>query len=540
MVQSPCRLAGLVFVDKLRPGGDPGNGQELSRRGKNGSMSGENAPDRHASTAARSRRLDSWKEIADYLRVAERTAVRWEKERGLPVYRLPGGKRGAVYSESGEIDAWLRKGAGPRPASDTPSDTHGLTPTGPSSGESQTDDSSLAGEPPSPGPVLVPDPEARADPRWRSRGEHAGWAGVVLIALGVAWAWFATPAGGSGSTSSSRLESAIEMPTRARILPLERAVVAESDGGRILWRHEVPETIAQLQGLFYRLEQATHVVDLDGDGEVEVLASVPVHVSPGSGNTEIAESRLRCFSSQGQLLWEKVFREELAFQRDRFHGPWSHGIVRSVKVGSIRRVLWAVHHWNWWPSVLFSLDHHGREMSRFVHAGHIATMTPSEHGSRPHVLVGGVSNAYQAGFLAVLDAERLSGAGLTEPGSPYECLACPPGRPDRYLLFEPSEVTRAAGIPYNGVHEILALSNGYSVATADWDIEPQVVSYFDLDLSFRLRHSGSTAKLGIAHRRLEREGKIDHSWETCREREQPPRVRLWEADKGWADLTPLR
>jgi Tol biopolymer transport system component len=52
-------------------------------------------------------RLDSWKEIADYLKRDVRTAIRWEKERGLPVHRVPGGKRQAVFAHQQEIDAWM-------------------------------------------------------------------------------------------------------------------------------------------------------------------------------------------------------------------------------------------------------------------------------------------------------------------------------------------------------------------------------------------------------------------------------------------------
>ncbi len=54
-------------------------------------------------------RLDSWKEIAAYLRRDERTAIRWEKDRGLPVHRVPGGKRKAVFAYPAELDAWLTR-----------------------------------------------------------------------------------------------------------------------------------------------------------------------------------------------------------------------------------------------------------------------------------------------------------------------------------------------------------------------------------------------------------------------------------------------
>jgi hypothetical protein len=54
-------------------------------------------------------RLDSWKAIAVYLGRDLRTVRRWEKEKGLPVRRVPGGERRAVFAYRHEIDAWLGK-----------------------------------------------------------------------------------------------------------------------------------------------------------------------------------------------------------------------------------------------------------------------------------------------------------------------------------------------------------------------------------------------------------------------------------------------
>jgi len=56
----------------------------------------------------RSRRLGSWKEIAAYVGRDVRTVSRWEKERGFPVRRLPGGSGSSVFAYTEEIDAWLR------------------------------------------------------------------------------------------------------------------------------------------------------------------------------------------------------------------------------------------------------------------------------------------------------------------------------------------------------------------------------------------------------------------------------------------------
>ena len=59
-------------------------------------------PENHANG-----RLDSWKDIATYLARDVRTVSRWEKIKGLPVHRIPGGQRHAVFAYREELEAWM-------------------------------------------------------------------------------------------------------------------------------------------------------------------------------------------------------------------------------------------------------------------------------------------------------------------------------------------------------------------------------------------------------------------------------------------------
>lgn len=56
-------------------------------------------------------RLDSWKEIAAYLKREIRTVQRWEESECLPVHRHYHRKIGSVYAFKEEIDAWSRSRA---------------------------------------------------------------------------------------------------------------------------------------------------------------------------------------------------------------------------------------------------------------------------------------------------------------------------------------------------------------------------------------------------------------------------------------------
>src|SRR6266567_3554460 len=60
-------------------------------------------------------RLDSWKEIAAFLRRDVRTVQRWEKKEGLPVYRHQHDKLGSIYAYRAELTNWFttRQQSGP-------------------------------------------------------------------------------------------------------------------------------------------------------------------------------------------------------------------------------------------------------------------------------------------------------------------------------------------------------------------------------------------------------------------------------------------
>jgi len=55
-------------------------------------------------------RLDGWKAISEHLGWHSRTVMRWEQLRGLPIHRVPGGHRNAVFAFRQEIDEWLKSG----------------------------------------------------------------------------------------------------------------------------------------------------------------------------------------------------------------------------------------------------------------------------------------------------------------------------------------------------------------------------------------------------------------------------------------------
>jgi len=125
------------------------------------------------------KRLDSWKEIAAFLGRAERTVKRWETERGLPVHRIPGGGRSAVFAYSDELADWLKGRNEELDAEDSPS------------GEVEDSKPDLAAAavsttptPPAPVTALTPPAVPRATKNWPP-SRLAAWLVPLLLAAGL-------------------------------------------------------------------------------------------------------------------------------------------------------------------------------------------------------------------------------------------------------------------------------------------------------------------------------------------------------------------
>ena len=133
----------------------------------------DNPPPELSSPPA-SDRLESWKEIAAYLRRGVTTVQRWEKEEGLPTHRLHHGKLGSVYAYKGELDGWVRdRRERIEPEDGAPS------PGGEPAGELQDPP---AAKPSSEAPLVEPSRPPAYIGGWRSVAPWLGLAGAGLVA----------------------------------------------------------------------------------------------------------------------------------------------------------------------------------------------------------------------------------------------------------------------------------------------------------------------------------------------------------------------
>jgi TolB-like protein/Flp pilus assembly protein TadD len=67
----------------------------------------ESTPSATPPDAPTTERLDSWKDIASYLKRDISTVQRWERRESMPVYRHQHDHRGSVYAIRSELDRWI-------------------------------------------------------------------------------------------------------------------------------------------------------------------------------------------------------------------------------------------------------------------------------------------------------------------------------------------------------------------------------------------------------------------------------------------------
>jgi tetratricopeptide (TPR) repeat protein len=159
-------------------------------------------------------RLNSWKEVAAYLGKGERTVKRWELERGLPAYRIPGGGSGSIYAFTAELDQWL----GSQPSRET------------------VDSAARASDPAStlasvnPESASVPPPEISFKPA----GISPAWA-VSLVVLLLIMATAMTIYFGPVRTSAARVSGSLSslLPSAKTESPRAAASTASASDSRL-------------------------------------------------------------------------------------------------------------------------------------------------------------------------------------------------------------------------------------------------------------------------------------------------------------------
>jgi len=435
------------------------------------------------------RRLTSWKEIASHLGRDVRTVLRWEKERGLPIHRVPGATGRVVFAYTEELDAWARGELPP------------VKPAPPQSAAAAT----------APGPAqTLPAEPAPAITRHRSRWLAAA-AAVAIVLSAVAW------------------RVGVDRDAEAAALTIrftDNALIAATPQGAERWRHEL------------KREETTIPVDVRHEQPGEIFGRdivVATSYSTRKSDGVIRSGELLRLSPDGRLKGTFAFDDVPRFD-GTFGPPWLITDFRIDHSTPAPRIVVAAHHNEWWPSTVTILDEHWKRRGTFVNAGWVERV----HWLAPdRIVIGGFSNALDGGMVALLDANAMDGQSPAPHGSPFVCASCGPGGPLRYVVMARSEVNKVSGAPFNRV--VLLAKEGALLArtieaTAS-EFEGAADALYEFTPALELVRASYSDRYWEKHRDLEAAGKIAHPRESCPDRDGPREIRVWEPETGWTPVT---
>jgi hypothetical protein len=419
------------------------------------------------------RRLDSWKEIAEYLGRNQRTAMRWADSDGLPVRRIGNTKRRAVFAYPSEIDDWLARQA---------------LATAPRVEET---------------PDVIP--VAAADPS-RAPGQMRWLVGSLALLASVA----------ALTLVAVKLRASSPSLVTAR---LDGAILAGFDG---LGIERFRVTVPPQPGLVS--ERAVRVADLDGDGRGEVIATLRTQGPSGHG-----QGFVEAFDQSGRVRWKATLNDRQTFGATEYGPAWYPDDMITFGAGAATRIAVAFHHHTWWPDIVSMFDAKGRRVGRFVNQGWIYDLNMTE--DRKFLLAAGVSNAFGGSILAVLDADHIDGSSPEEGGVLPHCRDCPAGAPRAYIVVPWTDVARPADSPQPAVQ--VFPSGQIELQSSQRIDSSRAATIVTLSPSFEVVSHGVSDAYAETHARLEREGLLDHTAAACPSVRAP--IRIWTPEGGWRD-----
>jgi hypothetical protein len=306
--------------------------------------------------------------------------------------------------------------------------------------------------------------------------------------------------------------------------------------GKVVWTYEFPESPEE----FSDSEWTWRVQFVDDSSGHRIL--VAPHFRPYPGQ-QIRRHTLYSFSTDGKLLWHYEPELTLTFNGKSFGGPWVIKAICLISDADDKNVWVALNHSTWWPSFVARLDlASGRASVRFINPGWVLGLAHVHNSLGSYVLVGGVNNEYRAPALAVLDQNQASASSPPVDKQQFKCDGCSTGQLLRYVIFPSSELSSIEGNRYDNHLGFRVLQNEILVTIAEIPF-PRAAAIENCDSIYKLSKEPDLIPVSYSlddkywdrHRSLEKEGKLNHSLETCRDH-MPKKIRVWEPKGGWRDV----
>ncbi len=337
--------------------------------------------------------LDSWKEIANYLKRDVRTCQRWEKHFGLPVHRLEDSSRSRVFAYKEEIDKWLELKLGQ--------------------------------------PKI-----RRIHLLLRCFPQLALFLTIVLSALLFLWLIkliFISPS---------------RFPSDFKIMGSRLIIIDEQ--GKPLWEYETGIRDLESEATYRKHFQVKKKIllpnnillphllfkDINNDKAKETLFSIQTI-------NEAGEDRLICFNNKGKILWTFQAGRRMIFGNKEYSSDYRITGFGCDDIDSDGRqeIIVIAHHNTYFPCQVVLLNSKGKILGEYWNSGYLQNyaFVDLNGDGRKEIILAGINNEWRCPCVVVLDPALMKGAS-PQTKDYYRCQNIKDSYEKYYLRFPRNEI----------------------------------------------------------------------------------------------------
>jgi len=413
--------------------------------------------------------LSSWKQIADFLGVSERTAQHWEQEKGLPVRRVSGAK-GRISADAAELERWIQ------------TKLH-----------------------------KVP---------WYSNVKYLRYcvglsmALLILVTSILIGKYFAV--------------NHLGPPARCHI-DIDTLIVSDQNG-REIWRKRFEDRL--FAGAYSETGTTDYrkawFGKLGPDRSVSTLFVYYPVSRETQGTALICFSQTG--NEVWRFVPGKVVSDFKGAHSPFYVVSDFH--VTSLQPGGPVRILVTSHHLFEHPNQLAVLDERGKTLAEYWHSGYLTHLDVEDINGDgiKEILLGGINNGFGSATLVVLDPRKVGGASAQARGDPRQLRGLGAGTEKAVIFFPRACISQ--GLQYNRMFRMDAARSlvKAEVAESEDDTRATVIYTFDGNLS--LQNVTISDHLKNIHNLMSAKGEIDHPFSDAEEDNLRKRLRILGIGKG--------
>ena len=393
--------------------------------------------------------LTSWKQIAGFLGVSERTAQHWEGEKGLPVKRLAGTK-GRVSADVADLERWIKD-------------------------------------------------NLKATPWYASlrflRYYSAIASGLLLLAVGI--------------LVGIRMANRLGPPEDCRLD--YRTLIVTDLGGREVWRYSFPDPFligAYDQGSGNSLKKAWFVKLNPEDREVStIFPYYPVTVDETGGGlfcfSPKGKEKWRFDTTTEVSDHEQTYPPTYVI---------ADYCVSPIEEGGPNRIFVTSHNTYGDPNRFTILDGDGVPIGDYWHSGHLSLLAVEDLDGDgvKEILLAGVNNGHGRAVMHVLDPRNVKGAFSQPAGDKKQLMGFDPGTQIATVLFPRTCINRK--FQYNELTRLSVLKDSIKVDVMEVGGDHQAIVIYRFGKDLIPKRPIISDHLINLHATMRSKGELDHDY----------------------------